>query len=48
MRRYSYGNQPEIALWNLYRLANALIPLFDSTEPLKDVLDEYRDTYDQI
>jgi len=48
MRRYSYGNQPEIALWNLYRLANALIPLFDSTEQLKDVLDEYRDTYDQI
>jgi len=48
MRRYCYGNQPEIALWNLYRLANALIPLFESTEQLKDVLEEYRDTFDQI
>ena len=48
MRRYCYGNQPDIALWNLYRLANAIIPLFESTEPLKDVLGEYRDTYDQI
>lgn len=46
MRRYCYGNQPEIALWNLYRLANALIPLFDATEPLEEVLKEYRDTFD--
>ncbi len=46
MRRYSYGNQPEIALWNLYRLANALIPLFDATEPLEEVLGEYRSTFD--
>jgi len=48
MRRYSYGNQPEIALWNLYRLANALIPLFKTTEPLEEVLSEYRDAYDQL
>ncbi len=48
MRRYSYGNQPEIALWNLYRLANAILPLFESTEPLEEVLKEYRGTYDQI
>ena len=26
-RRYCYGNQPQIALWNLVRLANALYPL---------------------
>ena len=26
----------------------ALIPLFESTEQLKDVLEEYRDTFDQI
>ncbi len=47
MRRYCYGNQPEIALWNLYRLANAILPLFDTTEPLQEVLQEYRSTYDQ-
>jgi uncharacterized protein YdiU (UPF0061 family) len=27
--RYAYGNQPEIALWNLARLAEAMLPLFD-------------------
>jgi uncharacterized protein YdiU (UPF0061 family) len=27
--RYAYGNQPQIALWNLTRLAEALLPLFD-------------------
>lgn len=48
MRRYSYGNQPEIALWNLYRLANALLPLFETTEPLEEVLKEYRDSYATI
>ena len=28
--RYAYGNQPAIAQWNLTRLAEALLPLFDS------------------
>jgi len=28
--RYAYGNQPPIALWNLARLAEAMLPLFDS------------------
>lgn len=27
--RYAYGNQPTIALWNLARLAEALLPLID-------------------
>ncbi len=27
--RYSYGNQPRIALWNLTRLAEALLPLLE-------------------
>ena len=26
--RYAYGNQPRIALWNLTRLAECLLPLF--------------------
>jgi uncharacterized protein YdiU (UPF0061 family) len=30
--RYAYGNQPSIALWNLARLAEALLPLFDPDE----------------
>jgi uncharacterized protein YdiU (UPF0061 family) len=27
--RYAYGNQPPIAQWNLSRLAEAMLPLFD-------------------
>ena len=27
--RYAYGNQPQIALWNLARLAESLLPLID-------------------
>ena len=27
--RYAYGNQPQIALWNLARLAETLLPLLD-------------------
>jgi len=27
--RYAYGNQPQIALWNLTRLAETLLPLLD-------------------
>jgi uncharacterized protein YdiU (UPF0061 family) len=27
--RYAYGNQPAIAQWNLARLAEAMLPLFD-------------------
>ncbi|AWN38267.1 protein adenylyltransferase SelO [Methylobacterium radiodurans] len=30
--RYAYGNQPRIALWNLSRLAEALLPLLAETE----------------
>jgi serine/tyrosine/threonine adenylyltransferase len=30
--RYAYGNQPRIALWNLARLAETLLPLLSETE----------------
>jgi serine/tyrosine/threonine adenylyltransferase len=30
--RYAYGNQPSIAVWNLARLAEALLPLFDDDQ----------------
>ena len=30
--RYAYGNQPRIALWNLTRLAEALLPLLSDDE----------------
>lgn len=30
--RYAYGNQPNIGVWNLARLAEALLPLLDDNE----------------
>src|SRR5436309_12124915 len=30
--RYAYGNQPQIATWNLARLAEALLPLLDDDQ----------------
>ncbi len=41
MRRYRYGNQPQIALWNLARLGGALHALTDDAEPLQATLDDY-------
>jgi uncharacterized protein YdiU (UPF0061 family) len=32
--RYAYGNQPRIALWNLTRLAECLLPLLDDNEDM--------------
>jgi uncharacterized protein YdiU (UPF0061 family) len=32
MGRYAYANQPQIALWNLTRLAETLLPLLDEDE----------------
>ncbi len=40
-RRYCYGNQPQIAQWNLVQLANAIYPLIGKTEHLQQALDVY-------
>ncbi|TAK92053.1 MAG: YdiU family protein [Burkholderiaceae bacterium] len=39
--RYAYYRQPEIAHWNLYALAQALLPLIEDTEAVKAVLNEF-------
>ena len=40
-KRYRFGNQPEIALWNLYQLANALYPLINEAKPLEKILESF-------
>src|SRR5688572_28864052 len=40
-RRYRFAHQPGIALWNLVRFAEALLPLVGSAEPLEQALGEY-------
>ena len=37
-RRYCFGNQPQIAQWNLAQLANAVLPLIGQTEALEETL----------
>ena len=44
-RRYRFGQQPQIAYWNLSCLAQALAPAFTSVEPLQDGLQRYADTF---
>ncbi len=44
-KRYAFGNQPEIALWNLYQLANALYPLIEDTVGLETILSTYAADY---
>jgi uncharacterized protein YdiU (UPF0061 family) len=46
-KRYRFGSQPQIALWNLAQLANALYPLIEQAEPLQEALQVYIDGYQQ-
>jgi uncharacterized protein YdiU (UPF0061 family) len=44
-RRYRFGWQPQVAFWNLSRLAGALSSLFADAAPLQDALRGYADAY---
>ncbi len=44
-KRYRYGNQADIGLWNLLQLGNALYPLIEDAPPLEEILDKYRTDY---
>ncbi len=44
-RRYRFGAQPQVAYWNLGRLAQALAPLFEDVSALQDGLDRYVQHY---
>ncbi len=46
-RRYSYGNQPQIAQWNLARFAEALLPLVEEKAPLEEGLALFAETFNQ-
>ncbi len=50
--RYAYGNQPPIAQWNLARLAEAMLPLFDddqnrAVERATGVLDRFPEIFEE-
>jgi len=46
-RRYRFGTQPQVAYWNLTRLAQALSPLFDDVTPLHEGLARFQAVHAQ-
>jgi uncharacterized protein YdiU (UPF0061 family) len=44
-RRYRFGNQPQISLWNLTQLANSIYPLIEQAEPLQEALEVYVESF---
>ena len=47
-RRYRYSAQPQIALWNLNCLANALYPLIEDKDLVVDSLNHYQKRYESV
>ncbi len=46
-RRYCFGNQPKIVHWNLFQLAQALVPLIKDTDALQAILDGFMSLFEQ-
>lgn len=44
-RRYRFGNQPNIVLWNLSKLANAIYPLVEEVESFQSILMYFKQKY---
>jgi uncharacterized protein YdiU (UPF0061 family) len=47
-RRYRFGHQPQIALWNLSRFGGALLPLVGGTQDLEGVLQACAHSVEQL
>ena len=45
-KRYRFANQPNMGLWNLYQLANALYLLVEEVEPFQEILEAYKTNYE--
>lgn len=44
-KRYRFGYQPNVALWNLVQLANALYPLIEDVEAMESILNAFQTDY---
>lgn len=47
-KRYCFGNQPQIAQWNLFQLANAIAPVVGRVDALEASLASFSDTYSEL
>ncbi|MEE8379823.1 MAG: protein adenylyltransferase SelO family protein, partial [Gammaproteobacteria bacterium] len=45
-RRYRFGNQSQVALWNLAQFAQALLPLISDVKPFEQILENYSKDYE--
>lgn len=46
-KRYRFGNQPEMVLWNLLQLANAIYPLIEDAKALEESLYAFQSRYQE-
>jgi uncharacterized protein YdiU (UPF0061 family) len=46
-KRYQFGQQGNIALWNLYKLANAIYPLVEEAKPFEEILQAFPKQYNE-
>ncbi len=46
-KRYTFGKQPQICLWNLLQLANALYPLIEDVKILEEILQNFQLDFEQ-
>lgn len=46
-KRYRYGNQANMGLWNLLQLANAIFPLIEEAPSLEAILNQYKTDFDE-
>ncbi|MBL4831005.1 MAG: YdiU family protein [Aliivibrio sp.] len=44
-KRYRFETQPDIAMWNLFQLAKAIMPLFNKPQGLQHILDGFTEAY---
>lgn len=47
-KRYRYSGQPGVAQWNLFQLANAILPLIGEAEPLQALIEGFATRYDTL
>jgi uncharacterized protein YdiU (UPF0061 family) len=46
-RRYTYGNQPMIAMWNYARLLDAILPCLELQQKKKDLLEHFQRSFQE-
>ena len=46
-KRYRFGQQGSISMWNLFQLGNAIFPLVGEAAPLENILNNYQSKFEE-